>query len=220
MPDLNTILIPAEKLADGTFSKPMKASDIIEKAKTSTLTRAEMAALRKVGLRKDGSPVATRAPVDPTAVTSEKLLNAAQVFGASATIQAAYDKLNADADKLADLNTAVRKMVRRLRADKSESLGEAIETATRLGLLSSARSGLGGYSVSKAKRAVINVGDLALVFNADGSVASRVSQTTIEHNGVKGVFVTLATDEEIAAGSDDDEDDGEDEAEGQPGLFG
>lgn len=215
--DQNAILLPAEKLADGSFSKPMKAADIVEKAKTHTLNRVEMAALRKVGLRKDGSPVAARQPTDPTAVTSEKLLNAAQVFGASATIQAAYDKLSGDVDKLADLNAAVRKMVRRLKTDKSESLTDAVATATRLGLLNSARSGLGGYSVSKAKRAVINVGDLALVFGEDGSVTSRVSQTTIEHNGVKGVFVTLATDEEIAAGSDD-EDDGEDE--GQVGLFG
>lgn len=220
MIDLTKIILPAEKLEDGSFSKPMTAAQIIEKAKEHTLNRKEMAALRTVGLKKDGSPVAERSAPDASAVTSEKLAHAIQLVGVDATFAAAFQRAGSDASVKGDVISATRKLLRKLRDDEDETTFAAVVAAcARAGVkhIDARLSGGGGiasraesYAVSKTKRVVVNVADLDLVFDGEKCL-SRVTQSLTEVDGVKCIMVRL---------SDEQSDADEPEAEaGQAALF-
>lgn len=222
MTDLSKIILPAEKLEDGSFSKPMTAAQIIEKAKEHTLNRKEMAALRTVGLKKDGSPVAERSAPDASAVTAEKLAHAIQLVGVEATFTAAFQRAGSDATVKGDVISATRKLLRKLRDDEDETtFGMVVAACARAGVkhIDARLSGGGGggvaaraesYAVSKTKRVVVNVADLNLVFDGDKCL-SRVTQSLTEVDGVKCILVRLSDEQ-----SDADESDAE---AGQAALF-
>lgn len=220
MTDLNKIILPAEKLEDGSFSKPMTAAQIIEKAKEHTLNRKEMAALRTVGLKKDGSPVAERTAPDASAVTAEKLAHAIQLVGVDATFTAAFQRAGTDDSVKGDVINATRKLLRKLRDDEDETtFAMVVAACARAGVknVDARLSGGGGlsigaradsYAVSKTKRVVVNVADLDLVFDGDKCL-SRVTQALAEVDGVKCIVVRLA----------DEQSDGSEPEASQAALF-
>jgi hypothetical protein len=184
------------KHSNGGWNPAITVEEILAKhAKGVKLLKEEVAALRAVGLKKNGEKLMDRSPRDPLALNSEKMLGAIDVIGVKPAISTSF--ANADTeDKKTALKLALVTLVRRLRSLKTAAataLSESIIVETRVFMPTFGKKGGGKgprsvdgtYAVTTGARAVFSLADLG------ATQGDRFRPSTVMLDGEKVVVIRL-----------------------------
>ena len=194
----------AFKHENGGFHKILTVEEIIAKSKSGVkLVKEEVSALRAAGLKKDGSKLTMpTGPKTPSALNSDQLYGAVKMFGAEQALAHAFRTAETDEGYRADLMRSAKALLKRLKDTEdanaivlADSLFNEIRKhvptfGTRGVSSGTGRSRGDDYGVTSLNRAIVNMAVIG------GGKGDRYTVKQIEHEGVKGLFLSLTGEKE------------------------